>query len=82
MNPHPGTQPPSEQPEPRRWALEKCLTDDQIEQGRRHVVVDYTMEKMRAEFDRVKAERGWPENARPLWTIGWEYIETPPSVET
>lgn len=36
-------------------------------------IVDMAMDEMRQEFERAKAEHGWPEDARPLWKIEWSY---------
>lgn len=53
-----------------RYVLDQMVTDAAIP------VVKMQMDEMRREFDRVKADRGWPEDARPLWKIGWEYSES------
>ena len=58
----------------RGWGLERSVTEDTVALAAVDVVA-LTMDDMRAEFYRVKASRGWPESAQPLWHIGWTYTE-------
>jgi hypothetical protein len=55
------------------WHEHEYITDDMIEMSNGNAVA-YIMEAMRMNFDRVKSEEGFPENARPLWRISWEYV--------
>jgi hypothetical protein len=79
MTPSTSTPPPREpanvEPMYGHWALEKSLTEHVITSDI-VPIVSLTMAGMRGEFNRVKAERGWPKDAAPLWTIRWDYTET------
>jgi hypothetical protein len=39
------------------------------------LVIAHMMDRGRHEFEKLKAERGWPEDAAPLWQVRWTYLE-------
>lgn len=55
------------------WHEHNYITDDMIEMSDGNAMA-YIMDKMRANFEKVKREEGLPENARPLWRLSWEYV--------
>jgi len=61
--------------DPTEFGMRQYVTEDQIRDAV-VPVVEATMDAMRVEFDRMKAERGWPEDAAPLWEIRWHYSES------
>jgi len=59
---------------PREWGDQKHFTDEVLRLAAVNVPA-YIIAELRSSFEHWKAENNWPEDAEPMWTIRWTYLE-------
>jgi hypothetical protein len=61
--------------EPQLYHAKRYMTDDMVRLSNGNVLSGYMREELERMFNATAQENGFPEGARPLWCLSWEYSD-------